>query len=217
MNHRQLIKFLLIITISGCVQISALAQNNTASNFNDPRENVILQWNRVLKETVSTPGQQPATIMPVRSYAMMHAAMFDAVNSIDRTIHALFNGRAGMSNTRSTRSRRRASRARCFGRFVPESSGDLRIGISQFVEGIQRNRAAAGHRRRSEVAAQMLAARANDGWNATPPSYVLPTIAGQLAADSAANLLPAAFTHYPAVTPFALRRALNLRRLRRRL
>jgi hypothetical protein len=48
-------------------------------------EDVILQWNRVLKETLNTPRQHPATIMPVRSYAMMHAAMFDAVNSINGT------------------------------------------------------------------------------------------------------------------------------------
>jgi hypothetical protein len=34
-------------------------------------------------ETVLTPGQHSATIMQVRSYAMVHAAMFDAVNSID--------------------------------------------------------------------------------------------------------------------------------------
>src|SRR5688500_7396219 len=49
-------------------------------------ENVVLQWNRVLTETIRTPGAHPsATIFPVRSYAMMHAAMFDAVNSIDGT------------------------------------------------------------------------------------------------------------------------------------
>ena len=55
-----------------------------------PTENVILRWNRVLKETISIPGQQPSTIFPVRSIAMVHAAMFDAVNSIDGTYTPYF-------------------------------------------------------------------------------------------------------------------------------
>jgi len=44
---------------------------------------VILQWNRVLGQTVQIPNAHPPTILPVRSFAMMHLAMFDAVNSID--------------------------------------------------------------------------------------------------------------------------------------
>jgi hypothetical protein len=48
-------------------------------------KDVVLQWQRVLQETIRTAGQQLPTIFPVRSFAIMHAAMFDAVNSIDRT------------------------------------------------------------------------------------------------------------------------------------
>jgi hypothetical protein len=48
-------------------------------------EDVILQWNRVLRETVAIPGQNAPTIYAARTHAMMHAAMFDAVNSIDGT------------------------------------------------------------------------------------------------------------------------------------
>src|SRR6201998_4960692 len=47
--------------------------------------NPVLQWNRALLVIVRTPGAQPATIHPTRSFAMMHAAIHDAVNSIDRT------------------------------------------------------------------------------------------------------------------------------------
>jgi hypothetical protein len=57
--------------------------NQPQSNL--PGENVILQWNRVLRETVAIPGQNVPTIYPARTHAMMHAAMFDAVNSIDGT------------------------------------------------------------------------------------------------------------------------------------
>ena len=78
--NTQIIRGLFTLAILLCTQLQAWALN---SNLPVAQENVILQWNRVLMETVRTPGQHPATIMPVRSYAMMHAAMFDAVNSID--------------------------------------------------------------------------------------------------------------------------------------
>src|SRR5438309_10996115 len=47
--------------------------------------NPVVQWNRILLEIVRTPGAQPATIHPTRSFAIMHAAIYDAVNAIDRT------------------------------------------------------------------------------------------------------------------------------------
>src|SRR2546428_352791 len=47
--------------------------------------NPVLQWNSILLVIVRTPGAQPATIHPTRSFAIMHAAIYDAVNAIDRT------------------------------------------------------------------------------------------------------------------------------------
>ena len=41
--------------------------------------NQVLQWNRTLLVIVRTPGAQPATVHPTRSFAIMHAAMYDAV------------------------------------------------------------------------------------------------------------------------------------------
>jgi len=34
---------------------------------------------------VRTPGAQPATVHPTRTFAILHAAIYDAVNSIDKT------------------------------------------------------------------------------------------------------------------------------------
>src|ERR1700747_501950 len=47
--------------------------------------NQVLQWNKTLLVIVRTPGAQPATIHPTRSFAIMHAAIYDAVNAIART------------------------------------------------------------------------------------------------------------------------------------
>src|SRR5260370_8810529 len=45
--------------------------------------NQVVQWNKNLLVIVRTPGAQPATIHPTRSFAIMHAAVYDAVNAID--------------------------------------------------------------------------------------------------------------------------------------
>jgi hypothetical protein len=42
----------------------------------------IVDWNKELLAILNTPGAQPATIHPTRSYAIMHAAVYDAVVSI---------------------------------------------------------------------------------------------------------------------------------------
>src|SRR5246127_4661147 len=47
--------------------------------------NPVVQWNRTLLIIVRTPGAQPPTVHSTRSFAIMHAAMYDAVNPIDRT------------------------------------------------------------------------------------------------------------------------------------
>src|SRR5260370_41274267 len=46
--------------------------------------NPVVEWNKTLLMIVPTPGAQPRTIHPTRSFAIMHAAIYDAVNSIDR-------------------------------------------------------------------------------------------------------------------------------------
>src|SRR5579864_339550 len=45
----------------------------------------VVQWNQTLLVIVRTPGAQPATVHPTRSFAIMHAAIYDAVNAIDST------------------------------------------------------------------------------------------------------------------------------------
>ena len=71
------------------------------------------------------------------------------------------------------------------------------------IEGIDQYRVLQGVRVGQRVAAAMLAVRANDGWSVTPPAYNLPSTPGNWQPTS----VPATFTHYPAVTPFATQSA----------
>ena len=45
----------------------------------------VIQWNQTLIGILNTPGAQPATIHATRSLAILHAAIYDAVDSIQRT------------------------------------------------------------------------------------------------------------------------------------
>ena len=74
--------------------------------------------------------------------------------------------------------------------------------LTDSLNGISPNRASQGIRVGQIVAERLLAVRANDGWNVTPPPYVLPLTPGnwQPIAPSTA----AGFTQFPAVVPFAI-------------
>src|ERR1700736_4866743 len=43
---------------------------------------VVIDWNKALVKIVNTPGAQPATVHPTRSFAILSAAMYDSVVSI---------------------------------------------------------------------------------------------------------------------------------------
>lgn len=45
--------------------------------------NAVIEWNRTLLAIVRTPGAQPATIHSTRNFAMLHAAIYDAINNIE--------------------------------------------------------------------------------------------------------------------------------------
>src|SRR6476620_3859198 len=72
--------------ISAFLQVASLATAPTDED-RDPAQpvNAVIEWNRTLLSIVRTPGAQPATVHSTRSFAILHAAIYDAVNSIDRT------------------------------------------------------------------------------------------------------------------------------------
>jgi len=55
----------------------------SASSVTTESVNEVVQWNKTLLTIVRTPGAQPATVHPTRDFAIMHAAIYDAVNAID--------------------------------------------------------------------------------------------------------------------------------------
>jgi hypothetical protein len=156
----------------------------------------------VLMETVSTPGQQPPTIMPVRNYAMMHAAMFDAVNSIDGTYTPYLTDVPGSPNASLEAAAAQAAHD-VLAALHPTRREIFDAELAASLEGIEEYRAQQGIRVGQIVAERLLAVRANDGWNVTPPSYTLPPTPGNWQPTPPGNAA-ATFTHYGSVLPFAI-------------
>lgn len=206
--NKRLLTGLLAITILICTQAHAWAVNKrTVINVPTFQEDVVLQWNRVLMETILTPGQHPATIMPVRSYAIMHAAMFDAVNSIDGSYTAYLTDVPGSQNASIEAAAAQAAHD-ILSTLYPTRVAVFNAELASSLQGIEEYRAQQGIRVGQIVAERMLAIRANDGWNVTPPTYTLPTTAGNWQPTPPANTA-ATFTHYPAVVPFAITSAMQ--------
>ena len=202
MNYKQLQKSLLAIILVLFALTAARAQTTDERDANLPGENVVFQWNRVLQDTIRTPGQQPATIFAVRSFAMMHAAMFDAVNSIDGSytpylIEVPINARAS----------REAAAAKAAHDVLlalyPTRQAIYASELSDSLVGISGIRLSEGIRIGEVVAARLLMVRANDGWNAPQTPYVLSLAPGNWQ-PTPPNLPVAGFTQFPTVLPFAI-------------
>src|SRR6202140_3862048 len=73
------------VTARALSSAALTAQLSGAPAFTAPSIDPVIQWSRNLLAIVRTPGAQPATIHPTRSFAILHAAIHDAVNAIDQT------------------------------------------------------------------------------------------------------------------------------------
>src|SRR5438046_9357131 len=70
--------------ISAFLQVAPLANAATDEEQNSALPvGPVIGWNRTLLAVVRTPGAQPATIHSTRNFAILHAAIYDAVNNID--------------------------------------------------------------------------------------------------------------------------------------
>ena len=69
-----------LLVVCTCLSINGQLPSAAAR---PPVANPVVEWNRALLAIVRTPGAQPATIHATRSFAMMHAAIYDAVNAIN--------------------------------------------------------------------------------------------------------------------------------------
>src|SRR6266853_5570557 len=137
---------------------------------------IVVDWNQQLLQIVLTPGAQPATVHPTRSFAILHAAIYDSVVSITKDASPyLFSVPA----SRGARVDAAAAQAGhdTLAALYPNLNSKLQAGLDQLLAGElaaipdsagKQDGIKVGH----DVAARLLAARANDGSAATPPPFI---------------------------------------------
>ena len=155
---------------------------------------VVLEWNQLLQATIPA----TASLAAPRFYSMMHIAMFDAANSVERDYSRyrvkLRHGSAVSAEVAAAQAAHDVLAA-----LIPASTAAYDAALAARLAHLSwhvSSSASIG----SLVAREILNWRQNDGWAAAPPPYVLPPFPGLWQPAPGA----AVFTQYPQVTPFAL-------------
>jgi PAP2 superfamily len=193
----------ILMTLALLTSLSAPVTKSYAQSVNP-----VVQWNRVLLVIVRTPGAQPATVHPTRSFAVMHAAIYDAVNSIDRT-HRPYVVQIDHVLRHASQEAAAAAAAhqvliQLYPTFRAMLDEELQRSLAAIPDGREK---AEGIRVGQTVGDQILALRSNDHSDAQPIPYVFGTEPGDYQ-STPPNFPPQPqFTHWPLVTPFVLTRA----------
>jgi hypothetical protein len=165
----------------------------------------VIDWNQTLLSIVNTPGAQPATIQPTRNFAILHAAIYDAVNAIDRSHEPYLIFARAPRDASETAAADAAAHTALVGLY-PALQGTLDgtyvAELAKVPDGPAKDK---GVQLGDQVARDLLAIRAGDGSSSTPPTFVPGSNPGDFR-PTPPNFPAAVFTTWGQVTPFVLAR-----------
>ena len=161
----------------------------------------VIKWNQLLRQILRIPGAQPPTIAGTRSLAMMHIAIFDAVNSIERSFTPYFK-KVRASRGASKQAAAAQAAHDVLVALYPRQQEMLDAALAESLDGLSPDGCDQGIAVGQAVASAILDWRRTDRWDATPPPYELPPKPG-FWQPTPPGFSPATFTHYPDVVPFA--------------
>jgi len=215
-----MVKMLMRLTLL-CAVLSSQVSQSYGASFDDGHQirdasstavNQVVQWNRTLLVIVRTPGAQPATIHSTHSFAIMHAAIYDAVNAIHETHRPYLVQLTGVSRSASQDAAAVAAAHEVLVQLYPNFhamlDAQLQQSLAQIPEGAHK---AKGISIGQTVADQVLALRSNDGSNAQSILYVFGNAPGDYQSTPPNFPKQPQFTHWSQVTPFALESANQFR------
>ena len=203
----------IVLGVVASTAITAVATNTAkpAPPRADGRSGaIVVAWNQELLHVVQTPGNQPATVHPTRSFAILHAAIYDSVVSITH------EGRPYLFSVPAPREARidaaaaqaaHDSLTALYPKLQPELDVLLTSQLAAILDG---NRKQQGIDVGGAVASRLIAIRANDGSSAAPPSFVAGNQPGGYR-PTPPNFPAPVFTGWSEVTPFVLNRASQFR------
>ena len=202
---RTMVSFMLWTVVVAGYLAGALAQSNSGAAAT---VNPVVRWNRTLLVIVRTKGAQPATVHPTRSFAIMHAAMYDAVNAIDRSHEPYLVELERVPAAASQDAAASVAAHDVLSALYPALQTTLDSQLSEELAALPADL----HRTQGEavghaVAAAVLDLRRDDGSAAQPIPFVFINAPGRYQ-STPPNFPPEPqFTHWSHVTPFVLRRA----------
>jgi hypothetical protein len=163
----------------------------------------VIDWNQTLLSIVNTPGAQPAAIQPTRNFAILHAAIYDAVNAIDRSHEPYLIFARAPRDASETAAADAAAHTALVGLY-PALQGSLDgtyvAELAKVPDGPAKDK---GVQLGDQVARDLLAIRAGDGSSSSPPPFVPGSNPGDFR-PTPPNFPAAVFTTWGQVTPFVL-------------
>jgi membrane-associated phospholipid phosphatase len=179
------------------------ARSAATSAFAPGTGGLVVDWNKTLILILGIPGAQPATIHPTRSFAILQAAVYDAVVSVTNVGRPyLFRDRVhGQASAAAAADQ--AAHDVLTGLYPGEAGtadSQLAAELAAIPDGPAKNRGIdVGH----ATAAALLAMRSNDGSGLTPPPIALGTAPGDYQPTPPRFASPV-FTNWGSITPFVL-------------
>jgi hypothetical protein len=200
-------------TVLAATGATARADTPAASTVAPPTAataDPVIQWNQALIGILNTPGAQPATIHATRSLAILHAAIYDSVDSIQHGFAPYAVSIKAPRRADATAAAAAAGYAVLAALYPSqqESLGaDFASMLAQIPNGYHKYE---GVRTGEAVAQAVLALRVDDGSAAPQPVYTPSSVPGRYQLTPPAFAQPV-FTQWPLVRPFVLRTASQFR------
>jgi hypothetical protein len=160
----------------------------------------VIEWNRILLATVATPGAQPPTIFFPRSLAIVHVAIFDALNSIDFR-YTPYATRADVPAGASPDAAVAQAAHDTLVALFPNHRADADAALAATLSRLPAEAAQSGAHVGAAAARAVLELRAQDGWQRLPQPYLLTSLPGYWQPAPPQNAA-ATLTHFPDVTGF---------------
>ena len=200
------------IGVGGAAIAAPTGDNNKALGASAGRGSgaIVVAWNQELLHIVQTPGAQPGTIHATRSFAILHAAIYDSVVSITKEDPPYLVSVKADPGARADAAAAQAGHdvlAALYPKFQAELDTQLAAEMAAIPDGAVKQQ---GVQVGTDVATQVLALRAGDGSAATPPAFTAGDQPGDYRPTPPAFAAPV-FTGWAQVKPFVLDKASQFR------
>jgi membrane-associated phospholipid phosphatase len=164
----------------------------------------VVDWNRELITILGTPGAQPATVHPTRSFAILQAAEYDAVVSITHAAPPHLFSVSAPGGARPDAAADQAAHDVLAALYPAQKSGLDQMLAAQLAAIPNTPGKQQGVQVGASVAKLLVDLRSTDGSAVTPPPFVPGTQPGDYR-PTPPNFPAPVFTNWGAITPFVLR------------